>query len=146
MNRSIKYSLLPATLFAAVAFAPLAAQGTQPPKYKRDLPPELLKQATVSEADAARTAAAKIANGRIQAVELENEGGLLLYSYDLKVPGRSGIEEVNVNAKTGEVVRTEHENASAEKKEARDEKAKHPRGEKPDQDAETSEPGEGAFN
>ena len=121
MNRSIKYTLPLAALLAAAAFAPLAAQGPQP-KYKRDLPAALLKQATVSEADAAKTAMTKIPNARIQAVELENEGGHLLYSYELKVPGRSGIEEVNVNATTGAVVNTEHEGASAERKEARDKK------------------------
>lgn len=122
MNRTMKYSLVPALLFAAAAFAPLAAQGPQP-KYKRDLPAKLLKQATVAEADAAKTAAAKIPNGAIRAVELENEGGKLIYSYELKVPGRSGIEEVNVDAKTGAVVNTEHEGRGAEAKEARAEKA-----------------------
>jgi hypothetical protein len=145
MNRSIKYTLLPAALFAAAAFLPLAAQSPQP-KYKRDLPAALLKEATVSEADAAKTAMTKIPNGRIQAVELENEGGHLLYSYELKVPGRSGIEEVNVNAKTGEVVNTEHEGASAERKEAREEKAQHSRGTKPDKGEESGEAGEGGVN
>jgi hypothetical protein len=143
MNRSIKYTLIPAALLAAAAFAPLAAQGPQP-KYKRDLPASLLKQATVSEADAAKTAMNKVPKARIQAVELENEGGRLIYSYELKVPGRSGIEEVNVNAKTGEVVNTEHEGASAERKEARDEKAQHPRGTKPDKGGESDGAGEGS--
>lgn len=122
MNRTMKYSLLPAVLLAAAAFAPLSAQGPQP-KYKRDLPAKLLKHATVTEADAAKTAAARIPNASIQAVELENEGGALIYSYELKVPGRSGIEEVNVNAKTGAVVNTEHEGARAEAQEARTERA-----------------------
>lgn len=108
MNRSIKHSLVPAVVLAAAAFAPLAAQGPRP-KYERDLPAKLLKQATISENDAAKTAAARIPNGTIRAVELENEGGKLIYSYELKVPGHSGIEEVNVDAKTGAVVNAEHE-------------------------------------
>jgi hypothetical protein len=141
MNRSIKYTLSSVALLAAAAFAPLAAQDPQP-KYKRDLPEALLKQATVSEADAAKTAMTKIPNARIQAVELENEGGHLLYSYDLKVPGRSGIEEVNVNANTGAVVSTEHEGASAERKEARDEKAQRSPT-KPDKGEESGEAQEG---
>ena len=145
MKRTIRFALLPAALFTAAAFAPLAAQGPQP-KYKRDLPAALVKEATVSEADAAKTAMSKIPNARIEAVELENEGGHLLYSYELKVPGRSGIEEVNVNAKTGEVVNTEHEGASAEKKEARDEKSQHSRGAKPDKGEESGEAGEGGVN
>ena len=142
MNRSIKFGLLPAALFAAAAFTPLAAQGPQPP-YKRDLPAALVKEATVSEADAAKTALSKVPNARIQAVELENEGGQLLYSYELKVSGHSGIEEVNVNAKTGEVVNTEHEDASAEKKEARDEKAQH--SPKPDNGEESGEAQQGGL-
>jgi uncharacterized membrane protein YkoI len=125
MNRSIKNGLIPAALFAASAVmlaAPLAAQGPAP-KYKRDLPAKLVAQAKVNEADAAKAAQAKYPDARIQAVELENESGRLIYSYELKVAGHSGIEEVNVNAKTGEVVNTEHEGPGAEAKEAKQEKA-----------------------
>lgn len=108
---------LAAALTASAAVGPLAAQ--QPhPRYTRDLPAALMRQAKVPEQAAAKTAAARIPNGRIQGVELENERGRLIYSYELKVPGRSGIEEVNVNAKTGKVVNTEHEGPSAEKAEA----------------------------
>lgn len=122
MARSIKQALIPAAFLAAAAIAPLAAQGPTP-KYKRDLPAKLLKEATVAEADAAKTAMTRIPNGRIQAVELENEDGKLLYSYELKIPGKSGIEEVNVNAKTGAVVNTEHESPASERGEAKAEKA-----------------------
>ena len=55
-------------------------------------------------------------------LELENEGGRLIYSYELKVAGRSGVEEVNVDAKSGKVVSTEHESAKSEAKEAAQEK------------------------
>jgi uncharacterized membrane protein YkoI len=114
-----------ATMLAvASAAAPLFAQGPTP-HYKRDLPAALMKQAAVSEADAAKTALAKIPQGRIQAVELENEGGRLIYSYAIKVPNKSGIEEVNVNAKTGNVVNTEHENSASEAREAAQEKGSH---------------------
>jgi uncharacterized membrane protein YkoI len=108
MVRSIMQSLVAAGAIIAAASTTLAAQGATP-TYKRDLPAALVKQATVSEANAAKTVAARLPNGRIQAVELENEGGRLIYSYEVKVPGRSGIEEINVNAKTGVVVNTEHE-------------------------------------
>jgi uncharacterized membrane protein YkoI len=108
------------TLLAASAG--VSSLAAQQPTYKRDLPAALMKQATVTEPAAARLALASVRNGQIQAVELENEGGRLLYSYELKVPGRSGIEEVNVNAKTGKVVNTEHESPAAEGKEAAKEK------------------------
>lgn len=122
MARSITRTLVPVALMAAAAFAPLAAQGPRP-KYQRDLPAKLLEQATVKEADAAKTAQATIPTARIKAVELENENGNLIYSYELKIAGHSGIEEVNVNAKTGKVVNTEHEGPGAEESEAKSEKS-----------------------
>lgn len=108
---------------AGVLAAPLAAQNAQRPNgYKRDLPAALVKEAKVGESDAAKTAQAKLPNGRIEAVELEREGGKLIYSYEIKVPGRSGIEEVNVDAISGAVVSTEHETPKTERKEAKQEK------------------------
>lgn len=106
-----------AIAIASAAMAPLGAQATptqqatpaQAPAYKRDLPAKLVSQATVPEATAAATASAKVPGGTIQAVELENEGGKLIYSYELKVPGHRGIVEVNIDAKTGTVVNTENE-------------------------------------
>ena len=77
MVRSIMQTLFAAGAIAA-ASTTLAAQ-VQGPTYKRDLPSKLVKQATVSEAKAAKTVAARLPNGRIQAVELENEGGRLIY-------------------------------------------------------------------
>lgn len=128
MLRWIARSFVPAALVAA-AFAPLGAQQSPTPKYKRDLPAKLLAQATVKEADAAKIAQAKYPNAHIRAVELENEDGRLIYSYELKTPGRSGIDEVNVNAKTGKLVNTEHEGPKAEGKEAAQEKGpKRPSG------------------
>ena len=115
-------TLLASSLLAAgAAVSPLAAQATHH-SYKRDLPPALVKEATVSEASAAKSAEAQVKHGRIQAVALENEGGKLIYSYDVKVRGKSGVEEVNVDAKTGKVVSAEHESAKTEKKEAAKEK------------------------
>lgn len=118
MHRSTSRTMLSlagALLAASAAVTSLAAQE---PTYKRDLPARFVKQAKVAEPAAAKVALASVKNGQIEAVELENEGGRLIYSYELKVPGRSGIEEVNVNAKTGKVVNTEHESAAAEHKEA----------------------------
>lgn len=90
--------------------------------YTKDLPDSLTREAKVTEAAAAATALAKVPKGTIAAVELEREGGKLLYSYDIKVAGKSGIDEVQVNAITGDIVgKVTHESAAAEKKEAADE-------------------------
>ena len=110
---------------ALVAGSALTVAAQQPnPKYKRDLPAALVKRATVPEEEAAKTALATVPNAQIKAVELEDENGQLIYSYELKVPGHSGIEEVNVNAKTGAVVNTEHESPAAERGEAKQEAGK----------------------
>ncbi len=52
--------------------------------YKRDIPDSLAKNAKVTEAAAAAIAQKRIPNGVIQGVELEREGGKLIYSTRLK--------------------------------------------------------------
>ena len=77
----------------------------------------LRHEAKIAEADARKTALAAVPGGRVQSHELEREKGKLIYSYDIKVAGKSGIEEVNVDAITGAIVAHEHEDAKAEAKE-----------------------------
>ncbi len=98
----------------ALAAGTAAAQAA----YKKDLPDALQKKAKVTEEVAAKAAMKRVPKGEIQSVELEEEKGKLIYSYDLKVPGKSGIDEVAVNAMTGKVVAHSHETPAAEKKEA----------------------------
>ena len=43
--------------------------------------------------------------------------GKLIYSFDIKVAGKSGIEEVAVDAMTGKVLVVEHESPKQEAKE-----------------------------
>jgi len=57
--------------------------------------------------------------------EIEREGGKLIYSFDMKVPGKSGIDEVNIDAMTKQLVSHQHETPKAEHAEAKaDAKAK----------------------
>jgi uncharacterized membrane protein YkoI len=78
----------------------------------------LLKEAKVSEATARATALARVPNGSVKSSEIERENGKLIYSFDITVPGKTGIEEVNVNAIDGSVVGQEHETPKSEKKES----------------------------
>ncbi len=78
----------------------------------------LQKEAKISEADARATALKEIPNGTVKSEELEREHGKLIYSYDITVPGKTGIDEVNVNAIDGTVVAKQHETPKSEKKEA----------------------------
>ena len=97
--------------------------------YKKEIPAKLAKKAKISEEAAAAVALSKVPGGKIQGVELEEEDGAFIYSYDIKVAGKSGVEEVHVDAMTGTVLKSEHEsdaamNAAAEKEEKDAEKAK----------------------
>lgn len=85
---------------------------------KKETQAELQAEAKIAEADARATALKEVPNGSVKSEELEREKGKLVYSYDISVPGKSGVEEVNVNAIDGTVVGKMHESAKTEKKEA----------------------------
>lgn len=107
-------------VLAATAGAQGTQQGSQ--QSRTDIPPALAKHAKIS-LDSARTIAThRVANATIASQELEREHGRLIYSFDMKVAGKSGVEEVNVNALNGKVVGVSHEGPAAEKKEAAAEK------------------------
>lgn len=81
--------------------------------------PALAAQAKISLDSARAIALSRVPNGSVSSEELERENGHLIYSFDVKVPGKSGIQEVNVNALSGKVLGVHHEGPAAEKKEAR---------------------------
>jgi uncharacterized membrane protein YkoI len=49
--------------------------------------------------------------------ELEVEHGCLVYSFDIKVAGKDGTEEVLIDARTGQVLSHEHESTKQEEEE-----------------------------
>ena len=51
--------------------------------------------------------------------ELERENGKLLYSYDITTKGKTGVDEVQVDAITGAVLSNKHETPAMEKAEAK---------------------------
>jgi len=111
MNRTTTAALVAVTFVAA---SQVLAQGS----YKKEIPDALAKKAKVTEDVAAKAAMARVPKGEIQTVELEEEKGKLIYSYDIKVAGKTGIDEVGVSAITGKVVAFAHETPADEKKEA----------------------------
>jgi len=127
--RSTTYSALCAALALIAGGATSArAQATShtgaPPATSaapqvKEARPGLLRQATVTPEAATRTALTRVPNGRVQEAEIEEEHGKLVYSYDVKVPGKSGIDEVLVDAKTGAIVSHSHESPADERAEAR---------------------------
>jgi len=87
-------------------------------KAKPETQAALMREAKITKKAATTTALAQVPGATVRSSEIERENGKLIYSFDLKVKGKSGIEEINVDALTGGVIAHEHENAKAEKKEA----------------------------
>jgi hypothetical protein len=83
----------------------------------------------VSMKKARATALARVPGGSVRSSELEHEKGKLVYSFDIAVAGKTGIDEVLVNAISGKVISVKHETPAAERQERLQEKAepgKHP--------------------
>ena len=117
--------IIACTAAALMTAGSLCAAGT----VTSDIPADLAKQAKISLETARATALAKVPNGEVKSEELEKEHGKLIYSFDIQVPGKSGIEEVNVDAIDGKVLGVEHESAKTERREkAKEHKEHHPPG------------------
>jgi uncharacterized membrane protein YkoI len=78
----------------------------------------LQREAKISEATARATALREVPNGSVKSGELERENGKLIYSFDITVPGKTGIDEVNIDATNGSVIAKQHETPMTEKQEA----------------------------
>ena len=76
--------------------------------------PALRERAKITCSEARKLALSKVGSGAVKDAELEEENGRLVYSIDVKRPKRSGIEEVQLDAVTGEVVSVKHEDPRAE--------------------------------
>ena len=129
------------TPYIALAFLAVAgtAAGAQASTHhaKVETQAELQKEAKMNMTDARALAMKTVPNASIQAGEIEREGGKLIYSFDMKVAGKTGIDEVNIDAMTGTLVSNKHETPKAERAEARADaraakKMKHERAEKGD--------------
>jgi uncharacterized membrane protein YkoI len=112
MSKMTKVAMVAAVLcaVAGTASAQRPARATaQRPAYKREVPAALARQAKVSEDSALKIASARIRGGRVQGLELENENGKLIWSWDFTIEGRPGVFECNVSALDGSIVGVEHE-------------------------------------
>lgn len=99
-------SLIAALLLAAAAPAAVCKEAT----------PGLREKAQVTCEQAQRSALQQVKDKppRVRSAELEEEGGHLVYSFDIARRGRSGVDEVQVDAITGAIVSSKHESAAAE--------------------------------
>jgi uncharacterized membrane protein YkoI len=79
---------------------------------------ELMKQAKITKAEAEQIALAKVSQGIVRSVEIENEKGHLVWSFDIARPGTNDITEILVDAKTGKIISTQTESPRDQAKEA----------------------------
>src|ERR1035437_7343315 len=87
------------TTAGAQQVASATQQGPQRHK-KAETQADLQKEAKMTMVEARAMALRTVPNATIQAGEIEREGGKLIYSFDMKVAGKSGIDEVNIDAMT----------------------------------------------
>ncbi len=109
MPRALRFAL------ALTAFVPVAAsaQGGASAVKVTEEKPGLLKRAKISPDSATKLALAAVPNGKVKAGEIEEEKGKLIYSFDITVPGKRGIEEIHIDPATGAVLGREHENPAS---------------------------------
>jgi hypothetical protein len=91
---------------------------------------ELMAMAKVTQADAQKAALASFkdsSKATVKEAELEAEHGCLVYSFDIEVAGRTGIQEVQVDAGNGKVLSSKHESPKAEAAEKAKDKANAPK-------------------
>jgi len=79
----------------------------------------LQREAKITMEQARETALGR-APGKVESSELEREHGKLVYSFDIR-NAKGTIDEVQVSAITGKIVRVEHENKKQEAQEKREE-------------------------
>ena len=91
---------------------------------------ELTAMAKVTQSDAKQTALGTFkdpSKATIKEAELEAEHGCLVYSFDIEVAGKKGIQEVQVDAGDGKVLSSKHESPKTEAAEKAKDAAKTPR-------------------
>ena len=78
--------------------------------------PQLQRQAKITCTTAKQKALASVGGKslRVVSAELEKEGGRLVYSFDVARRGHSGVEEIQIDARNGEIVSAKHETAKDE--------------------------------
>src|SRR5438552_12433213 len=124
MNKRLIVALLTAAWLAVGVVVGVAAEGNgKHPVHAAKPNSALAAQAKVKMETARATALAKVPRSKFKAVELERENGKLIWSFELVVPHKPGIEEVNVDAISGKIVSLEHEGPGTEAREAKQERA-----------------------
>jgi hypothetical protein len=122
---------LGASTFLLLSFALHAALppcSIHPPKGASQV--ELLALCKVPEADARVAALAAVKADKMVVVkssELEVEQGCLVWSYDIKVTDKKGIQEVFIDAGNGQILSQSHESERQERAEQKEDTKGQPK-------------------
>lgn len=116
MNRLKRFSIIPGVLALGLSAPLVSAAGESQDALKA--------QAKITEKDARATALAKVPGGTVQTAELEREHGKLVWSFDINDPKSPNVIEVQVDAKTGDVVSKKVESPADQAKEVKADKMK----------------------
>ena len=115
----MKYLVFSAVLFAVVsADAAGLPCSIHPKKGLSDSELPAFTKITQAAAQATALLSVKSPSATVASGELEAEAGCLIYSFDIKVPGKKAIVEVAVDAGTGKVLSIRHEGPKAQAAEA----------------------------
>ncbi len=126
MNTGLAATLL--LVGAATALATTAPCTIHPKKGATK--EELAPMAKITQADAQKAALASFkdpSKATVKEAELEAEHGCLIYSFDIEVTGKTGVQEVQIDAGNGKVLSSVHESPKAEADEKAREKANPPK-------------------
>jgi hypothetical protein len=113
MHRQIALTLLLLALSASVSAAEFSCS-IRPAKDIRPTQMQGLAKVTQAEAQKAALAKIKASSTKIESSELEVEQGCLVYSFDIGIAGKRGVEEIVVDAGTGKILSHKHESAKQE--------------------------------
>ena len=125
MKSTHGHSILTAIVAATFAAVPAHAQQAKAPAAKHETTAQFKAEAKVTEKAARATALAQVPGGKVRSGELERENGRLVYSFDIATKGKTGIDEVQVDAITGTVLSNKHETPAMEKAEAKADAQQH---------------------
>ena len=123
MKKNFVSAIFISAILAAGSLAMASASPARRGQEEANNEAKLQKLTKISK-ERAQEIALQRAPGKVESAELEREHGKLVYSFDIR-NAKGTIDEVQVSAITGKVVRVEHENKKQEAAEKRkDEKEK----------------------
>lgn len=111
----MKQLLIAATLLTSLgAGARELPCSIHPNKGVADAELPALAKVTRTAAESTALKAVNVSSASVTSGELEAEGGCLIYSFDIQIPGQKSIIEVAVDAGTGKVLAKKHEGPKAQ--------------------------------